>query len=338
MFNRLAILLVSIIAGMTACAPEDMPRANTAEAAQAQERYDGRRVVFVNSYHEGYEWSDGIETGFHSVLDDTGSELLFIRMDTKQNADEEFRTNAARTAYDTIMEFQPDVIVACDDNAQQYLIVPYFMETEIPVVFCGVNWDASLYGYPTEHVTGMIEIELVEQLITHLAQFASGSTVGYVTVTSETERKVADTYNERFFDGSMSVYLVETYDEFTQAFLRAQQEVDIVFIGNNAGIDVWPEAEAEQFFIANTTVPTGTINPWLSPYALVTLAKSPEEQGQWSAEAVLNILDGTSVTDIPIAYNERGYLVLNLNLAEQLDIVFPASLMRNADVYGTSEE
>lgn len=130
---------------------------------------------------------------------------------------------------------------------------------------------------------------------------------------------------------------METYDEFTKAFLQAQREVDIVFIGNNAGINDWPEAKAEQFFIDNTTVPTGTINPWLAPYALVTLEKSPEEQGQWSAEAALKILDGTSPADIPIAFNERGNLVLNLNLAEKLNIVFPSTLLRNGDVYGANE-
>jgi hypothetical protein len=122
----------------------------------------------------------------HSVLDNTGAELLFVRMDTKRNTEEDFRMTAGRTAYDTIKELQPDVIVACDDNAQKYVIVPYFMETEIPIVFCGVNWDASLYSYPTRHITGMIEIELVEELMGHLKQFSSGSTVGYVTVTSET--------------------------------------------------------------------------------------------------------------------------------------------------------
>jgi ABC transporter substrate binding protein len=136
----------------------------------------------------------------------------------------------------------------------------------------------------------------------------------------------------------MKVYLVKTYDEFKAAFLQAQQEVDIVLIGNNAGIDAWPEAEAEQFFIDNTTTPTGTINPWLAPDALVTLEKSPQEQGQWSAEAALRILDGTSPADIPIAYNERGNLVLNLNLAEKLNIVFPSTLLRNADLYDATEE
>ena len=337
MLKHISVLILLMVISITACSTTDSTSTPNIEEAVA-ETYSGHKIAFVNSYHEGYEWSDGLEAGFNSVIDNTEIELLFVRMDTKNHTDQDFRTDAGRIGYDSITEFQPDVIVACDDNAQQYLIVPYFMETEIPIIFCGVNWDASLYGYPTEHITGIIEIELVEELINHLQQFSQDSTVGYVTVSSETEQKIADTYNERFFDGNMKVYEVETYEEFKEAFLQAQQETNIVFIGNNAGIDNWPEDDAEQFFIDNTEVPTGTINPWLAPYALITLEKSPDEQGEWSAEASLKILDGTPISDIPIAYNKRGNLVLNLNVAEKLDIVFPTTLLRNADIYGSDGE
>jgi hypothetical protein len=33
---------------------------------------------------------------------------------------------------------------------------------DLPVVFVGVNWDASPYGYPTANVTGSVEVELIE--------------------------------------------------------------------------------------------------------------------------------------------------------------------------------
>src|SRR5690606_29759584 len=127
MLSRITIFILLVAAILTACAPAATPEVISTETVV--ESYAGRKIAFVDSYHEGYEWSDGIVAGFHSILDNTGAELLFVRMDTKRNTDEEFRTNAGRTAYDTITKFQPDVIVACDDNAQKYLIVPYFMET-----------------------------------------------------------------------------------------------------------------------------------------------------------------------------------------------------------------
>jgi ABC-type uncharacterized transport system substrate-binding protein len=131
----------------------------------------------------------------------------------------------------------------------------------------------------------------------------------------------------------MKEYWVKTYDEFQEQFLAAQAEVDILFLGNNAGIDRWEPAEAEAFVVENTKIPTGTINDWLAPYALIALAKSPAEQGEWSGQTALNILDGAPVSEIPFAENKRGELILNLDIAEQLGVVFSPMLLRNAEVY-----
>ena len=123
-------------------------------------------------------------------------------------------------------------------------------------------------------MTGMVEVELPNQLVEILKGYAKGERVGYITVDTETERKVADTYNQRFFDGQMQTYWVKTQEEFKTAFVTAQQEVDILIMGNNAGSDAWDEAGMKQFMLSNTTIPTGSINDWMAPYAMLTLAKS----------------------------------------------------------------
>jgi len=58
-------------------------------------KYDGKKVLYVNSYHKGYPWSDGIEKGIHNILADTAIELKTIYMDTKRNPEEEFIKQAA---------------------------------------------------------------------------------------------------------------------------------------------------------------------------------------------------------------------------------------------------
>ena len=322
----LALILVACNASASAI--------ESAPASPAQPTYEGKKVLFVNSYHEGYEWSDGIEAGLHSVLDEAGVEMKIVRMDTKRNQEEAFAKEAASIAKDEIEAFKPDVIIAADDNAQKYLIVPYYKNTDLPVIFNGVNWDATIYGYPASNVTGMVEVELPGQLVEQLKPYAEGETVGYLTADSATERKVADIYNDQFFEGEMKVVYVDTFEGFKDEFLKLQKEVDIVFLGNNAGIDEWDIEEAEAFFRVNTTVPTGSINDWLSPYALLTLAKMPEEQGEWSAQAALEILGGKPVAEIPIVQNKRGQLIVNLAVAENLDVSLAPAVLRNAEIYG----
>ena len=251
-----------------------------------------------------------------------------------RNPDVEFGKAAGAKAWSEIQAYKPDLVITSDDNAQKYLVVPFMKESQTPVIFNGVNWDASAYGFPTANMTGMVEVELPNQLVEILKGYAKGERVGYITVDTETERKVADTYNQRFFDGKMQTYWVKTQDEFKTAFDTAQQEVDILIIGNNAGSDAWDEAGMKQFMLSNTTIPTGSINDWMAPYAMLTLAKSAQEQGEWSAQAALSILGGTPPSDIPVAENKKGQLIVNLELADKLGVVFAPSLLKNAVILG----
>lgn len=329
------IVLLSII--VTGCTSSPTPA--TADAAPTQDgssqaNYTGKKIVYVNSYHEGYAWSDSIEKGLHNVLDGTGAELKIIRLDTKQHPEEAFGKDAGLKAWNEIQAFQADVVIASDDNAQKYLVVPYLKGSNVPVVFNGVNWDGSAYGFPTATITGVIEVELPDQLIELLKGYANGERLGYITIDTETERKVVEIYNQRFFKGQMNTYWVKTQDEFKAAFLTAQEEVDILIMGNNAGSDKWDEAAMTDYILKNTAVPTGSINDWMAPYSLLTLAKSGEEQGELAARDALQILDGTSPAQIPLTENKKGQLMVNLELADKLGVVFAPSLLKNAVIVG----
>ena len=120
--------------------------------------YEGKKVLFIDSYHQGYAWSDGVTKGVQIKMKDTGVQLKVLRMDTKRNSSDDFKKEAAKKAVSVIKEFEPDVVIAADDNASKFLIKPYYKDAELPFVFCGVNWDAKVYGYPYKNVTGMVEV------------------------------------------------------------------------------------------------------------------------------------------------------------------------------------
>lgn len=338
----LTLLLLIIGSTVIGCSPATAAVPDNSETAATNsdqpQAYAGKKIMWIDSYHAEYEWSAAIEAGIRQALSGTGVELQVVRLDTKLNPSEEFGWQAGAEAEATIERFQPDVVIACDDNAQKYLVVPFLNGTNMPVVYCGVNWDASLYDFSANNVTGVIEVELPDRVIELLKPYAQGDRLAYLTVESETETKVANIYNERFFDGQMKVYAVKTLAEFKAAFLQAQDEVDILFMGNNAGIDSWDEAEMRAFVLENSRIPSGTINPWMAPYSLISLAKFGEEQGELSVQAALRILDGTPTADIPVTENKEGQLILNLDLAEKLNIVFAPSVLRNAEILSSAED
>lgn len=291
----------------------------TAHMACAQP-YEGKKVLYVNSYHIGYEGSDPITESIKEVLTQYPLELKIIYMDTKRNPSEEFSKTAALQARAAIEEFRPDVVIASDDNAAKYLIMPYYKDADLPFVFCGINWDASVYGFPYKNVTGMIEVALVSEIFRHLKQYAKGDRIGFIAGDTLSERKNLEYYIKRFNIQFSQIYLAKTFDEWKQAYLKLQDEVDMAMMTSHVGIANWDDAQAQAFAEQHVKIPIGTEHRWSIPFALVSVAKDFGEMGDWSARAALKILDGVPPSKIPIAANKKGHLLFNARMAERLGI------------------
>lgn len=304
----------------------------TPKIAEETGEFKGKKVLYIDSYHEGYAWSDGITQGIEETLEGTGVELKIHRMDTKRNIDEDFKEEAAKLAKEEIEDFEPDVVITSDDNAFRYLVMPYYRDADLPFVFNGLNWDASVYEAPYSNTAGMVEVSLTMELIEKLKKYANGSRVGYLSADVLTERKNAEYYDQLFDLEFDEAYFVSTMEEWESAYSNLQTEVDVVIFENNAGITDWDEDRAESYALKNIKVPVGTTNPWIMQSSLMGLTKIPNEQGEWAAEAALDILSGISVSEIGLVQNKRGELILNLNIAEELGIIFEPEEIRNAEI------
>jgi ABC-type uncharacterized transport system substrate-binding protein len=290
----------------------------------------GRRVLYVNSYHPGYAWSDREQQGAETVLRAAGVNLRVTYMDTKRKSGVTSSRAAAAKVLAEMAEFKPEVVIAADDNAQRWLVVPFLKHGPTPVVFCGVNWEADAYGYPTSSVTGMLEVEAVSTLLGHLRRYAKGSRVGFLADDSETERKIFENYSRRFFNGKLVPYFASSFAQFKEFFLRAQEETDMLILDNNAAISDWDASEAHSFVLQNNRKPSGATMDYMARIALITVAKVPEEQGQWAARKALDILAGVPPVAIAVNWNEQYRLIVNLELAKAGGYVIPVALLRAA--------
>ena len=136
-----------------------------------------KKVLYVNSYHPGYEWSDGITRSICDVfgarirrggdIDNSESRVIMqvAYMDTKRKSSEAQKIGAGRRVKHLIDSWAPDLVITSDDNAAKYLIVPFFKNAAIPFVFCGINWDCSEYGLPSQNVNGMVDVQLIDQFV-----------------------------------------------------------------------------------------------------------------------------------------------------------------------------
>ena len=345
------VIAVVLLPGCNKAAPD------SADASSGQDNSGsapvasvvGKKVLFVDSYHKGYPWSEGIVSGLlkelHIGLDDddiahtsvSTVELKVVRMDTKRNTSEEFIKQAALKTKAVIDSWKPDLVIVADDNASKYLVVPYFRNTETPFVFCGVNWDCSSYGFPCSNVTGMVEVSLIPQLLKEMGKYASGPRIGLLGADNLSNHKEADNYRSRFNISLEKEVFVETFEEWKSAFRRLQSEVDMLIIAPPSFLKTADEkAQAAEFVAEHTAIPTGCVEDWITPYALIGFVKSADEQGQWAGQTALRILRGRSPSDIPVAANTKASIYLNMPIAGKLRVVFPMKLIESAKLV-TSE-
>lgn len=289
------------------------------------------KVLFIDSYHEGYEWSDGITKSVQEIVTGTGHELKIHRMDTKRNASEEFMKEAALSAKSIIDEYQPDIVIACDDNAQNYLVVPYIKGTDLPVVFCGVNWTAEKYGYPASNVTGMIEVSAADELVSLLKRVSKGERIGYLSSNNETEIKELKNIKSKLGVAFEKEILVDSTAEWKQAYQELQTSVDAVYVMNNSGLADWDTTDIKAFVEANTKVPSGSQYDWMADYSMIVYAKMASEQGQWAAQTAVDILGGKELSSIPLSRNTQGKLILNARLIEAAGTEVPDDIIDAAE-------
>lgn len=293
---------------------------NSSYAADDKLQYTGKKILHIDSYHQGNYWNDTIAQAVRDTLSDTGIELRVIHLDTKRNPTEEFKQQAALKAKQIIETLQPDVVTTSDDNAAKYLIMQHYRDADLPFVFCGLNWDASAYEMPYSNVTGMVEVSPIPQIIKLLQHYAKGERIGYLTEDTLTKRKELDFHRKLFGIEYDQVYLVDSFAQWKQRFVAAQNEVDMLIILGVAALSDWDDAAATEWVQTHTRIPAGTDFSWLMHLALLGVGKSPEEQGEWAAQAALKILEGVSPSQIPLTYNKQGKLYFNQTLAAKLGI------------------
>jgi hypothetical protein len=118
------------------------------------------KVLAIHSYHPGYGWDAKWQAALAAKLD--GHTVETVYMNTKRLPEREFRARAD-AAWRRYQEGDYDVVVLGDDNALKYLGPRFAKQTEVPVVFLGINGNPRSYfdGRMPHRITGVTERPLL---------------------------------------------------------------------------------------------------------------------------------------------------------------------------------
>ena len=318
------------------------------------------RIFVVSSYHREYLWSQDTQKGLCAAFKD----FKFLENDSQA---EEFtendfvETNAvvikkawmdtkrwdkkneiAAITIEILREmkaFNPDLILLGDDNATNF-IGAYWVNTRVPVVFWGVDFDPLAYGYidtmahPGHNVTGVYQSgeTYAESLRTLKKLFPDLKTFAILSDGSETGRAKSRMITRLAEEGRLPLRLVDTvetrsFSEWRDKALELQEKVDAFFVVNHAslkndqGVPV-DSLEVGAWYLAHIKKPeAGPEKQFVQEGMLLSVDDSGYKQGYEAGRMADRILhQRESPAGMAVIAPTRGTIMVNRQRAAALGV------------------
>ncbi len=288
------------------------------------------RVIVIQSYSPAFSWTKDIDVGIKRVLEKHAYNVRWHYMDTKRHPSEAFKLRAGETARKMIHSWKPDVIIAIDDNAQKLVSTAYLNDPQINIVFAGVNKTEQSYGFDqADNVTGMLERinyvatkDILEQVLP-----ADRRRIKHISDNSVTSQGIHDEIEK--FDWSPLQFLdsvqVDNFEDWKENILASQGEVDFLLLTHYHTLKKSKESKQivnPKDVIAWTNEHSSTpgISFWgfyVEDGGMMAVALSPYEQGEFAANRAVDIIQGKSITELPVATNRLFLIYMRKSLIEE---------------------
>lgn len=302
----------------------------------------GGKILLVHSYHTGYPWVDAITEGVQTALKDSDCELEVFYMDTKRRTSEEWKIKAGELAAKKVEQIQPDVVIAVDDNAQQYFARNYAGSASPQFAFCGVNAEASKYDYPASNITGVLERPHFKQTVQMLQSM--DPSIKKIVVLSD-KSPTSEAFYQFMQTETVPAEVVAwlnpaTFEDWQAAVTEWQDKADAMVIVQYHTVKTsdTPDAESMEpvevmaWTIANYAKPTAAVQAFgVADGCVCGVVESGQEHGFTAATFALKMIRGAKAGDIEITTAKEGLVLLNLRTAEMRQIHVPTALIRSAN-------
>lgn len=317
------------------------------------------RIYVVSSYHKEYLWSQDTSAGVcdallqanlfetqeqvkefkdQDFLENTAMVIKKSWMDTKRKYGKEEIADAVDRIIKDINDFKPDIILLGDDNAANY-IGNQFIDTDVPVVFWGINGLPVKYGLlesvekPGHNVTGVYQAGYLKENVEYLKKLLPEiKTMAVLSDDSETGRSKAKEIEQLSKNNMLpleikEIVITNSFSEWKQAALRLADEADSFFILNHntlkddAGQPV-DQLLVGRWYLEHIKKPDCAHEKQFAQEGiLLVVDDSGYKQGFEAMQIGLSILkEGRNPADIPVQAPARGPIIINRQRAKMLGL------------------
>jgi len=314
------------------------------------------RILVVQSYFNDYSWTRDIDAGIRRALNNpTAYTVRWHYLDLKRHTDEPFRKRAANSAIKVIEDWKPDVILAVNDAAQQYVAKNYVNHPTIKIVYAAINGEPSKYGYDkANNVTGIVERKALVALRETMIEVAkakgiAADKVRFINIGDRSDSILA---NERYIleqDWApiklVDSKLVASFDEWKKVVIDAEKTADFIIFANYRNLLKTP-GKAKNFVSAKTVmewteknsvaIPLGMQGFNVEDGAPISVGPSPLEQGEISGDMAEAIILGKAPKDIPTESTRQYVVYMSESKLKARKLTIPAiheAFARAANTY-----
>lgn len=289
-----------------------------------------KHVLYLNSYHNGYKWSDGLLEGVRTVLNKSrfNVDLQIEYMDAKKFNYDAISKNLLALYKEKFKDDTFDSIVISDNDALNF-INQYRQELfpGVPVVFCGIN-DLRESDIASGNITGVVEtfdfiatLDVAKKLYPerdHLVVLIDNSTAG-VTISRQIEN-----FLESHQTGLHVEFWVQLSLEEAQQRVQNLPKNTFLFIApyyQTINGFFFTSEEVSAAISSHSSVPIFTSWEFMVGYGAVGgRVLSGVEHGRIAGEMALDILQGTKADAIPIIKEPSGIYLFDHKVMKKLGI------------------
>jgi ABC-type uncharacterized transport system substrate-binding protein len=317
------------------------------------------RILVIDSYHPEYLWCKETHRGFTDALqaaeyfdnkkqvqyylknDNVETSKVLIKrfwMDTKRkNSISEINKTTSKLVQE-IQKFSPSLIALGDDNAANY-IGNQFIDTDIPIVFWGVNGTPLKYNLldsfkrPGHNVTGVYQKGYYKESLLFLQEINPKiKTFAILSDDTTTGRSKSKTIQNQVLKGAINLKLVgatstSSFENWKAMAKKYNKTADAIFLLNYQGLKLASgrpvsTKEVVAWFSKNITIPDVSDEmQFVERGALATVDDSGYNQGYQAGKLAIDFIKGKKKPEsTPPLAPPPGPRVINKKRAKQLKI------------------
>ncbi|MES2583263.1 MAG: hypothetical protein V4627_11155 [Pseudomonadota bacterium] len=224
------------------------------------------RILVLHSSDRTSTTVGKVDEGIRQVLDKNRQPMTthwhYLGIDNLP--DEDHRQDAAKVGLRAIEQFNPDVVIAVDDEAQQYVVRRFAGRDRPKLVYTAIDHDPKEYGYVgAANVTGVAERLPLATLRDVLQYVKQGQPVRLAVLGDTGPTSKGQLQQVQAFDwGPHSVVSAQTLGDFPawQAAIKALEgKADVVLVLSHGSLPTAPGAR--------TTVPAADAIRWIETHS-----------------------------------------------------------------------